>query len=107
VPVERLRLVLVGLLVVTTPVVALVAAYAAVATTQAVAVDRLTAVEVAELYLLELVVFAAFAFLLYRITLAGVSRVVADADAGEGNDVDGGARDGPGRPADRDPSNRQ
>jgi hypothetical protein len=96
----RLRLLVVGVLLVTTPAVTLVVAYGVLLATRSALLAELTLVEAIELYLIELGAFVLFAFLLYRLTLAGARRVDADADADEtpGTGADaavGSGTDGP------------
>jgi hypothetical protein len=73
-PVDRLRLMAAGLLLVTVPALTLVAAYAVLRATRSALLDGLTAVEVIELYLVEVAAFAVFGYLLYRLTLVSIRR---------------------------------
>jgi hypothetical protein len=63
-----------GLLVVILPALTLLVAYVALTATRSVAIGRLTLVEAVELYLIEVVAFALFSYLLYRLTLYSVRR---------------------------------
>jgi hypothetical protein len=65
-------------------------AYVALTATRSVAIGRLTPVEAVELYLIEVVAFALFSYLLYRLTLYSVRRqgAVEDGDATTGSTVD-------------------
>ena len=77
-----------GLLVVTLPALTLLVAYVALTATRSVAVGQLTPTEAAELYLIEVVAFAAFSYLLYRLTLYSARRQVV----GSGDDLSGEGR---------------
>jgi hypothetical protein len=66
---DRFWLTVAGLLLVTMPAFTLVVAYAVLRATRSALLDGLTAVEVAELYLVETTMFALFGYLLYRLTL--------------------------------------
>jgi hypothetical protein len=90
---RRLGPYVVGVLLVTMPALTLVAAYAVLAATRSALIEGLTPVEVVELYLVELVMFAVFGYLLYRLTLFGVRRqVLADAGSTEAASTDEGGR---------------
>ncbi|MFC7137607.1 hypothetical protein [Halobaculum litoreum] len=65
---ERFWLIATGLLLVTMPAFTLVVAYAVLLATQSVLVGNITTVELVELYLIELLAFALFGYLLYRLT---------------------------------------
>jgi hypothetical protein len=81
---RRLGPYVVGVLLVTMPALTLVAAYAVLAATRSALLEGLTPVEVVELYLVELAMFAVFGYLLYRLVLFGVRRprrAAAEADA--------------------------
>lgn len=65
---ERFWLLVTGLLLVTMPAFTLVVAYAVLLATRSALVGEVGAVEVVELYLIELGAFALFGFLLYRLT---------------------------------------
>jgi hypothetical protein len=69
---DRLRLTVAGLLLVTTPALTLVAAYAVLRATRSALLDGVTVVEVVELYLVEVAAFAVFGYLLYRLTLRSI-----------------------------------
>jgi hypothetical protein len=71
-PRDRLRIVLVGVLVVTAPAFTLLTAYAVLRATGSAVGAGLTPLEVAELYAVETAAFAVFAYLLYRLALRGV-----------------------------------
>lgn len=94
----RLWLLAIGVLLVTMPAITLVVAYAALSLTQSVALERLTVVEAVELYVVELAMFAAFSYLLYRLTRYAIrrqARIEAErADA----EPTGTVRDGTTRP---------
>lgn len=66
-------LILTGVLLVTMPALTLIVAYVALRLTRSVLLDRLTMVEVVELYLVELVMFSVFTYVLYRLTLYTLS----------------------------------
>jgi hypothetical protein len=74
---DRVWLLVTGVLVVTLPALSLVVAYVALSATRSVALGHLTAVEAVELYLVEVVAFAVFSYLLYRLTLARLRRTDA------------------------------
>jgi hypothetical protein len=78
---DRFWLLVTGLLVVTLPALTLTVAYVALTATRSVAVGQLTATEAVELYLIEVVAFAAFSYLLYRLTLYTVRRQGASEQA--------------------------
>lgn len=84
--VDRIRLVAVGLLLVTMPAVTLVAALGVLAATQSVVVADVTFVEALELYLIELGAFVLFAYLLYRVTVFGTKQVVEMTETESGDD---------------------
>ncbi|WP_411968718.1 hypothetical protein [Haloferax sp. YSSS75] len=64
---ERLWILAFGLTLVMMPAVTLVLAFAVLSATQSAIVDQLTPVELVELYVVELVAFALFGYILYRI----------------------------------------
>ena len=64
---DRLWVLAFGLVLVTMPAVTLILAFAVLSATQSAIVDQLTPLELVELYVVELVAFAAFSFVLYRI----------------------------------------
>jgi hypothetical protein len=72
--VDRVRLMIAGILLVTVPAFTLVVAYAVLRATRSALLDGLTAVEVVELYLVETAMFALFGYLLYRLTLVSIKR---------------------------------
>lgn len=78
---DRFWVLVTGLLVVTLPVLTLLVAYVALTATRSVAIGRLTVTEAVELYLIEVMAFAAFSYLLYRLTLYSARR-----QAGVGTD---------------------
>jgi hypothetical protein len=85
---RRLGPYVVGVLLVTMPALTLVAAYAVLAATRSALLEGLTPVEVVELYLVELAMFAVFGYLLYRLVLFGVRRqLLAEAEAEADADV--------------------
>ena len=85
---RRLGPYVVGVLLVTMPALTLVAAYAVLAATRSALLEGLTPVEVVELYLVELAMFAVFGYLLYRLVLFGVRRqLLAEAEADADADV--------------------
>jgi hypothetical protein len=91
-------------LLVTMPALTLVAAYAVLAATRSALLEGLTPVEVVELYLVELAMFAVFGYLLYRLVLFGVRRqLLAEAEADADADADVTAR-APGGSASADES---
>jgi hypothetical protein len=71
---DRFWMLVTGLLVVILPALTLLVAYVALTATRSVAIGRLTLVEAVELYLIEVVAFALFSYLLYRLTLYSVRR---------------------------------
>lgn len=78
---DRLWLLVTGLLVIAMPALTLVVAYVALTVTRSVVVGRITLVDAVELYLVEAAAFAAFSYLLYRLTLYTVrtgDRVAVD-----------------------------
>lgn len=80
-PPTRFWLVLTGLLLVTMPAFTLVVAYAVLLATQSALAAQLTAVEIVELYLIELAAFALFGYLFYRLTTYSTRRMIhADPD---------------------------
>lgn len=85
---DRFWVLVTGLLVVTLPALTLLVAYVALTATRSVAVGQLTPTEAAELYLIEVVAFAAFSYLLYRLTLYSARRQVV----GSGDDLSGEGR---------------
>ncbi|SEP06276.1 hypothetical protein SAMN04487948_11296 [Halogranum amylolyticum] len=66
--VEKLWLLVVGVLLVTMPALTLFVAYAVLSATRSVVLEQVTLVEAAELYLIELVAFGVFSYVLYRLT---------------------------------------
>lgn len=81
---DRVWLLLAGLLLITMPAVALGLVYGVLSLTQtAPPLDQLTPTILVELYLIELVVFAIFAYLLYRLTGYAVRR-----QSGESTDTE-------------------
>ncbi len=72
---DRFWLILSGVLLVTMPAFTLVVAYAVLLATQSALAAQLTAVEVVELYLIELAAFALFGYLLYRLTMYSTQRI--------------------------------
>ncbi len=77
---DRFWMLVTGLLVVTLPALTLLVAYVALTATRSVAVGQLTLVEAVELYLIEVVAFAAFSYLLYRLTLYSARRQEVGSD---------------------------
>jgi hypothetical protein len=71
---DRFWLVLTAALLVVMPALTLLVAYVALAATRSVVVEQITLVEAVELYLVELAAFAAFSYLLYRVTMYTISR---------------------------------
>lgn len=71
---DRFWLVVAGLLLVTMPAVTLAVAYTVLWVTRSALVERVTPLELLELYLVELVAFTAFSYLLYRLTRHAVQR---------------------------------
>jgi hypothetical protein len=87
---DRIQPILVGLLLVVTPALTLLVAYAVLSATRSVALAEVTLVEAVELYLVELAMFAVFAYLLYRLALIGTRRSLAlDPSDGDDGDLDG------------------
>jgi hypothetical protein len=87
---DKFWMLVTGLLVVILPALTLLVAYVALTATRSVAIGRLTPVEAVELYLIEVVAFALFSYLLYRLTLYSVRRqgAVEDGGATTGSTVD-------------------
>ncbi len=77
-----------GLLLVTMPAFTLVVAYAVLLATRSALVDGVGAVEVVELYLIELAAFALFGYLLYRLTGFASRRHEQVRSRGDGDDDD-------------------
>ncbi|WP_435361571.1 hypothetical protein [Haloarchaeobius sp. DFWS5] len=71
---NRFWLVLTALLLVTMPAFTLFVAFAILSVTRSAVLEQLTWVEIAELYLVEFVMFSAFAYLLYRLTWYSIGR---------------------------------
>jgi uncharacterized membrane protein len=71
---ERLWLLLTALLVITVPALTLVLAYAVLLATRSALANQFTPVEILELYLVEVVAFALFGYLLYRLLRYGLDR---------------------------------
>jgi hypothetical protein len=65
---KRLWLLVTGVLLVTMPAFTLVVAYAVLSATQSAIVERVSPIEILELYLVELAAFAVFSYVLYRLT---------------------------------------
>jgi hypothetical protein len=85
---DRAWLLAVGLLLVTMPAVTLVVAYAVLRATRSVLLEGVTPVEVVEIYLIELGAFAAFSYLLYRLTTYTIRRQAgAERDQGSTDDL--------------------
>jgi hypothetical protein len=89
---SRLEPYVVGVLLVTMPALTLVAAFAVLTATRSALLDGLTALEVVELYLVELAMFAVFGYVLYRLMLLGARRQTHLAEDGEGRDAAGSER---------------
>lgn len=85
---DRLWALLFGVTLVTMPAVALVLAYGVLSIVQSPILDRVTVVELVELYLVELAAFAAFSYILYRLALYAWARHDALADGAETADAD-------------------
>lgn len=75
---DRFWMLVTGLLVVTLPALTLLIAYVVLTATRSVAIGQLTVVEAVELYLIEVVVFAVFSYLLYRLTLYTIRRPMTE-----------------------------
>lgn len=94
---NRTILLLVGLLVVLTPVVILVITLFFLTFAAGLQQGEITTVELVELYAIEFVVLAAFAYLVYRLTLFVVEEhlpealdaVEPESDSGEGRQTTG------------------
>ena len=71
---DRVWLFVTGVLLVTMPAITLVVAYATLSATRSALLAELTLIEAVELYLVELAAFAAFSYLLYRLTRYTSSR---------------------------------
>lgn len=84
---DRFWLILTGMLLVTMPAFTLVVAYAVLLATRSAIVNQLTAVEVVELYLIELAAFALFGYLLYRLTRYSRHRLERADDARSRSDT--------------------
>jgi hypothetical protein len=97
---DRFWLLVIGLLVVTMPALVLVVAYAVLLATRSVLVGQISPVEAAELYVIEVVAFALFSYLLYRLTLYSIRRQGAAADADVDADADENAATGASAPGD-------
>jgi hypothetical protein len=65
---DRFWLFATGILLVTMPAITLLVAYVALTATRSVVLEQITLVEAVELYLVELAAFAAFSYLLYRLS---------------------------------------
>jgi hypothetical protein len=85
-PVDRAWLLVTGVLLVTMPAVTLLVAYVAINATRSVVQRRITLVEAAELYLIELAAFALFSYLFYRVTLYSLRSREGAEDQGEAVD---------------------
>jgi hypothetical protein len=77
---ERHRKILVLGLLLFTPAVLLALTVAFLFVAQSIVLADLSTVELVELYLIELVVFTAFAYLLYRVTRVAVTEHLPEAD---------------------------
>lgn len=86
---DRLWMLAAGLLLVTMPAVTLAVAYAVLLATQSAVANRLTPLELMELYLIELAAFAVFGYLLYRLTQYVVHRQVRDVTETDVSGTDG------------------
>lgn len=75
-PSDRFWLTVAGLLLVTMPAFTLVVAYAVLRATRSALLEGLTTIEVLELYLVEVAMFAVFGYLLYRLTLRTIRQRV-------------------------------
>ena len=67
-------LIVTGLLLILAPAVTLVVVYAVLLATRTVVVGQITLLQAVELYVVELLAFALFGYLLYRLTLFAVVR---------------------------------
>lgn len=65
---HRMRILLIGLLVLFTPVILLVITIGFLLMAQSIVLNELSALEMLELYLIEVAIFGGFAYLLYRTT---------------------------------------
>jgi hypothetical protein len=91
---DRMWPLLAGLLLITMPAVALGLVYGVLSLTQAAPPpDQLTPTVLVELYLIELIVFAVFAYLLYRLTGYAVRRQSSEATETEREDGRSGTAD--------------
>ncbi|GAA0238940.1 hypothetical protein ACFFQF_28805 [Haladaptatus pallidirubidus] len=72
--ISRSTLVIIGLLVLFIPVILLVIMVGFLSLAQGIVLAELSVVEIIELYLLEVLVFASFAYLLYRLLLTAIEK---------------------------------
>lgn len=77
---DRLVLISIGLLVVLGPVVVLGFTLGALSLLGGVAFGRITAIELVELYIVDLLLLLGFAYGIYRLTLRMVRRQLPEAD---------------------------
>ncbi|MCT9097949.1 hypothetical protein [Haloarchaeobius sp. HME9146] len=86
---NRFWLLLAGILLVTMPAFTLLVLFAILSVTRSALLDELTLLEIAEVYLVEFVMFAVFSYLLYRLLMYSVERqrsssgTISDDDEGE------------------------
>ncbi|WP_267643547.1 hypothetical protein [Haloarchaeobius amylolyticus] len=71
---NRLWLVVAGILLVTMPALTLLLLFVILSVTRSALLDELTLLEVAEIYLVEFVMFAVFSYLLYRLLRYSLAR---------------------------------
>lgn len=82
---RRIWLAVTGILLVTMPALTLFVAYAVLSATRSVLLEQITLVEAVELYLVELLAFAVFSYLLYRLTSYSIKQHDTPQGADEGD----------------------
>jgi hypothetical protein len=84
----------IGLLLIFTPAILLILSFAVLSLTTEIALDQITPLVFVELYLLDLLLFVAFGYGVYRVTIWVVTNRLPDSlDAIESDDADQDRRD--------------
>jgi TRAP-type mannitol/chloroaromatic compound transport system permease small subunit len=93
---RRIKLVVVGVLLLLVPALILVATLGFLLVAEGLVIGELSLLELLELYVIELLLIAAIAYALYRLLGRSIRRVVLGAERGEDDDTDAdfGAADG-------------
>ncbi|WP_227133387.1 hypothetical protein [Halorubellus salinus] len=93
-PRNRLIAIAIGLLLLFTPAILIILSFAVLSLTTEIVLDQITPLVFVELYLLDLLLFVAFGYGVYRVTIWVVTNRIPDSlDAIESDDADQDRRD--------------